>query len=248
MKILQELEPITQSKKLHEKLYAMLKKAKDFTPDTADQFKEEQQLLTKIMVAHIDFQKAPKYGHEEFGDMFGRYLEETEQLNNRAGQFLTPMQVVKMMCAMLLGDPKRDDEPQYISDPAAGCGRFMLGYAAAYHKAIGAYNFIMNNVDVDFRMYVYCTMNAILYGIPSINVWGNSLSLEYWEGFVVFQRFPGLPVEWHHLDKEAIQAFVPKFEPRGQQALAPIKPVIKPFREIFEGKELKPTTLFDMLK
>lgn len=209
IKILQELEPISQSKKLHEKIYDVLRTAPSFTPDTADDFKEEQELLSKILLAHADFQQHPKYGHEGFGDMFGCYLEETEQLNRRTGQFFTPMNVVKMMAQMLL-NPK--EEPQYISDPAAGCGRYMLKVAEVYHEKIGAYNFFFHNVDIDFRAYIYCTMNAILYSIPSVNIWGDSLALKFREGFLVFQRFPGLPVEWHYLDKDAVQRFAPKFE------------------------------------
>ncbi|MBU0777549.1 SAM-dependent methyltransferase [Patescibacteria group bacterium] len=245
LKILQQLEPISQSKKLHEQIYAMLRKAPDFTPDTADQFKEEQELLGKILLAYSDFQRQPKYGHEDFGDMFGEYLVESEQLIERAGQFFTPVNVVKMMAEMIL-DPKEGDEAQYISDPAAGCGRYMLKTAEIYHKKTGSYNFLFHNVDIDFRMYVYCTMNAILHAIPSVNIWGNSLSLEFWEGMVVFAPM-GLPVQWHYLDKDAVQIFVPKFEARGQQTFSKVRQQM-PRIISKEQAPMKAITLFDALK
>lgn len=209
-KLLEQLEPISKTQKLDDRIYKMLRKAPDFTPDTADQFKEEQEVLHKVMLAHMDFEKHPKYGHEGFGDMFGAYLEESEQLNARAGQFFTPMNLVKMMCQMLL-NPEGHEELQYYSDPAAGCGRMMLKTAEVYHEKIGMYNFIYNNVDIDKRMFTYCTMNAILYSIPSVNIWGDSIALKYWEGFVVFKP-PGLPTQWHHLDKDQVQQFIPKFK------------------------------------
>jgi len=211
MKILQELEPISRSQKLHEMLYKLLRRAPEFTPEKAEEFKEEQELLSKILLAHADFQSNPPYSHEGYGDMFGEYLTQTEQLNDRAGQFFTPMNIVRAMCEMCL-NPQVDEEPQYISDPAAGCGRFMLKTAEIYQKKIGAYNFLFHNVDIDYKMYVYCTMNAILYAIPSVNIWGDSLAPNgFREGFLVLQ-LPSMPVQWHYLDREAVQKFQPKFK------------------------------------
>jgi len=199
---------MNQPLKLHERIYNMLRRAQDYTPETADEFKEEQEVLNKVLLAHLDFQEHPPPGHEGFGDMFGSYWERTEQLNAGAGQFFTPMHIVDVMCRITC-TPTRG-EPQYFSDPTAGCGRFMLGVAKHYHKEVGMYNFLYHNVDIDRRMFVGCTMNAILYGIPSINIWGNTISLEFWEGFAVVQP-AGMPTLWYHLDKEAVQQFVPKF-------------------------------------
>jgi len=213
LKILKELEPISQSQRLHEKLYNMLRRAEDFTPDKEDEFSEDKELLGKILIAFKDFQQHPPYMHESYGDMFGRYLEETEQLNDRAGQFFTPMSVVKMMAKMM--HSVSSEEVQYISDPAAGCGRFMLGIAEMFQQEIGSYNFLMHNVDIDKRMYTYCTMNAILYAIPSVNIWGDSIANKYWEGFLVLQ-LPGYPVQWFYLDEEAVQKYKVEFERKKQ--------------------------------
>lgn len=230
-KILQELEPINQSQKLDERIYKMLRKTPDFTPDTADEFKEEHHLLNQIMLAHLDFQEHPKNGHEGFGDLFGAYLEDSEQLNTRAGQFFTPMHVVKLM-AQIMHNPKGHEDPQYFSDPAAGCGRFMLKVAEYYHEEMGMYNFLYHNVDIDKRMFIYCTMNAILYAIPSVNIWGDSLSMEFWEGFMVFKPL-GLPTQWHYLDKDQVQQFVPRFEipKRGLENFMEIEPSVRTKRE-----------------
>jgi len=225
IKQLENLEPVSSSEKLHEKIYKMLRKAPGFTPETAKDFKGEQELLNKIFLAYLDFQKHPPYSQEGFGDMFGEYLIQTEQLYGRAGQFLTPMNVVKMMCQMIL-NPKLEEEPQYISDPAAGCGRFMIKTAEVYHKEIGAYNFLFHNVDIDHRMYVYCTMNAILYAIPSVNIWGDSLSLEYREAV---QRFKP---KWDQ-PKTGLEKFidVPKNDRTPQRRITFRKP--KPEQQTF---------------
>ena len=210
-KILEELEPISKSEKLADRIYKMLRKAADFTPDTADEFKEEQHVLNQVMLAHLDFKENPPHGHEDFGDMFGKYYEGTEQTSDRAGQFFTPIHLVHMMTEILVGELTHETPIQYGSDPAAGCGRMMLKFAEKYHRELGYYNFLFNNVDIDKRMYTCCTMNAILYSIPSVTIWGNSISNEYWEGFVVIKDI-GMPTTWHYMDKEAVQRFVPKFE------------------------------------
>lgn len=244
MKILKELEPINQSQRLHEKLYTSLKKAKDFTPDKASEYEEDMKLLAKVMEAHIDFREHPPHMHEGFGDMFGKYLMETEQLSGRAGQFFTPMSVVKMMCKMTLEPTGLADEARYISDPAAGCGRFMIGTAEVYAEKLGYYNFLYQNIDIDKRMYVYCTMNAILYGIPSINLWGNSISLEMWEGIAVL---PNPTIHWIFLDKEQAQGVLPKFE-AAKRGLAkfidePVKTPVRPDRLKIEEEKPKQSTL-----
>jgi len=125
------------------------------------------------------------------------------------------MNVVKMMTKISMSELTHDTPIQYCSDPAAGCGRMMLKTAEHYQETLGYYNFLFNNVDIDKRMYTYCTMNAILYSIPSVNIWGNSISNEYWEGFVVLKPI-GLPTQWHYLDKEKVQAFRMEFKRKKQ--------------------------------
>jgi len=213
IKRLKNLEPITGTKKLDRQIYTkIIKEAQDFTPETAADYKENMELIREIWLAHQEFQKDPRHG--EWDDMFGSYLIETEQLNSRAGQFFTPMPIVRMMCEMTIGvqtDEQLMAESQRLNDPAAGCGRFMIGAAEIYAKRVGCLNFIYVNQDIDFRMYVYMTMNAILYGIPSLNVHCNSIALEYWEGTVVWQPL-GYPTMWKTLSKERLEEIMPKFE------------------------------------
>lgn len=181
----------------------MLKKAENFTSDTADEFKEERTLLKGIIEAHALYTEEKG----QFNDMFGDYLMEAEQLDIRFGQVLTPMNVVRMMCQMTLSMEKLKEKINRISDPAAGCGRFMIGTAEVYHKELGYYNFVFYNTDIDFRMYVFCTMNAIIHAVPSLNAWGNSLKHEFWEGTVVI---PGTPLRWRILTGEEVLEVMPK--------------------------------------
>ena len=214
IKRLQELEPVSRSSRLHELIYTkIIKEAQDYTPEKAEDYKENMVLFSEILLAHQDFQRDPRYG--EWDDMFGSYLTETEQLVNRAGQFFTPMNVVRAMCEVSLGtmtdEEMRDGPPQFINDPASGCGRFMIGAAESYAKRIGCLNFFFVNQDIDRRMYIYSTMNAILYGIPSLNIHCDTLSLEYWEGTVVVRPM-GSPTIWRTIPKERIAEVMPKFE------------------------------------
>jgi len=142
----------------------------------------------------------------EWGDMFGDWLSSTNQLNSKAGQFLTPPNIAHFIAKMCLSDNKEELERKIvlISDPASGTGRFMLDVAEHYSETIGKLNFIFVNIDIEFRVYVYCTMNAILKGIPAINIWGNSLGLEtdYNEAVVTIPI--GTVAMWRVVKKEQI--------------------------------------------
>jgi len=207
------LEPITQTKRLHEKIYdKIIIKAQEYTPEKADEYKDSHALLGEVYLAHEEFKKDPR--HSEWDDMFGAYLMETEQLYNRAGQFFTPMNVVRAMCEVTIGvmsDEEMLAKPQMMNDPAAGCGRFMIGAAEIYAKRVGCFNFLFVNQDIDFRMYVYTTMNAILYGIPSLNVHCNTISLEYWEGTIVM-RPAECPTFWRTIPKERLDEIMPQMK------------------------------------
>lgn len=212
LKRLQALEPVSSNRRLHELIYTkIIKEAQDYTPEKAEDYKENMALFGEILLAHQDFQQDPRYG--EWDDMFGSYLTETEQLIDRAGQFFTPMNVVRFMCEISLSnltdEQMREGQPQFINDPASGCGRFMIGAAEIYAKRVGCLNFLFVNQDIDHRMYVYSTMNAILYGIPSINVHCNTLTFEYWEGTVVM-RPTGCPTVWKTVSGERVAEILPK--------------------------------------
>lgn len=208
MKRLEALEPITKSQRLHDRIYKeIIEPGPKYTPETADEFRSGIELFREIFMAHEEFKKDTKrYLPGDFGDMFGEYLAFTGQTSYRAGQFFTPYNVVQCVCEISIPDKEKLlGEPERFNDPAAGCGRFMVGTAEVYQKRIGMYNFLYTNIDIDFRMYVYCVMNAILYAIPSVNIHGDSLAFKFWRGTVVFKP-PESPVPiWVNLAEEQVQ-------------------------------------------
>ena len=200
LKRLKALAPRHGGVRLEDRIYKeILVKGEQFTEERKDEFREEIEFLGELMVIHA------KYTEENgrFGDMFGEYLIQTNQLNFKAGQFPTPPTIAEFMVKISLTTQKSlEGEPKQIMDPCAGTGGFMLKTAKHYAETIGKMNFIFYNVDIDFRMYVFCTMNAILNGIPSVNVWGDSLALKFWEGTVTIPI--GGVAMWKRIGKEKV--------------------------------------------
>ena len=200
VKALYDLAPMN-SPDLHDQIFKeILEPAERFTMEKKDEFKEGMELLGKLQMIHYDYNK-----RKPFGDMFSEYLQEHGKLNAHAGQFFTPYNVADMMGSMLLGisEDEMKGEPLRMLDPAAGTGRFMLSIAKHYAKEVGMFNFIFTNIDIDRRMFICCTMNAILYGIPSINIHGNTLSLEFWDCFVTM---PAMGIcQWRRIDPKLMQ-------------------------------------------
>lgn len=202
LKALQALEPLN-SVRLDERIYQkILVGGQAFTQENASEHTEGIELLGRLMEIHRDFQQEAG----EWEDMFGEYMEGAFQLNSSTSQFFTPMSIVRLMVKMnLAAEDLNKPEPLKICDPACGCGRFMLGVAEHYAESLGAFNFLMTNIDVDHRAFVYCCMNAILHNIPSINIWGNTLSFEVFDAYIV--GIPGLQ-PWIRLEKEKARAFL----------------------------------------
>lgn len=196
-KILEMLHSPNQQR-LPDRIHSMLIKADKFTPQTQDQFKEETELLGQLLVAHQDYIKL----HGGFGDMFGDYLTQTNRLNKGTGQFFTPIQICDFITVITLS-AKNMEKIQFFNDPVAGTGRFMLRTAKHYAEQTGKLNFVYINTDIDFNVYVYCIMNAILNKIPSLNCWGDSLAMEYREGFLVI---PDFVLHWHRIEGEKIKS------------------------------------------
>jgi type I restriction-modification system DNA methylase subunit len=228
-KILNELEDRRKGTHLHETIYnEILVKGEQWSKKKAKQFEPSVELMGKIMMANIDYQK--RYG--PFADMFGAFLEQTENNWKQGGQFLTPENVVKMIVEMTMGDDKTKllEKPQMINDPAAGTGRFMLKTAQHFAKVCdGALNFIFFNIDIDFTVYVYCAMNAILNGIPSFNIRGDSLAFKFQEGIATIPI--GTVAMWKMLNEEQVtrimgtaERFAAQTHKGPQQALIPALP------------------------
>jgi type I restriction-modification system DNA methylase subunit len=204
LKIMNELTSPRISPRLEDRIYQeILVKGEQFTQEKAGDFAVGIELLGKLILAHTDYtSKHP------FGDMFGDYMVQQETTNSRCGQFFTPMPIAELIAEMSMPDLKPDGEPQRIIDPAAGTGRFMLATAKRYATATGQLNFIFYNVDIDFKVYVFCTMNAILTRIPSVNVWGDTLTTRYRESIVT------IPLrnicKWKLLNAEETVKIVPQ--------------------------------------
>ena len=185
--------------RLEDKISALLKDGETYRNDP-EKHKDSIALLGQLIVAHAKYCQVK----DRFGDMFGDYLEVKEiQLNEGLGQFFTPQCITQMMAAMTLGEDL-EGTPKSYSDPAAGTGRFMLAIAKHYAEHTGRLNFIVYNTDLDYRAFVFCVMNAVLNGIPSVTVRGDSLAMKFYEGFVTVPLPYSQIAEWHSLAPERI--------------------------------------------
>lgn len=111
-----------------------------------------------------------------------------------AGQFLTPMNVCRMMAHMNLGTPEglravfeAKGAPVRIVDPAVGTGRMLL--AAIEYAGSWGVPFTVHGIDTDIRMVRATQLNIILAnhwlsarGVPHVvegqALWANSLEVE----------------------------------------------------------------------
>ena len=225
--ILNELEDRRKGTHLHETIYnEILVKGEQWSKKKAKQFEPSVELMGKIMMANADYQK--RYG--PFSDMFGAFLEQTENNWKRGGQFLTPENLVDCIIRMTFPDDKEKllEKPQMINDPAAGTGRFMLKTAQYFAKTVGQLNFIFFNIDIDSTVYVYCTMNAILHGIPSINILGDSLAFKFREGVGTIPI--GQVAMWKMLSQEQVTRIMgtaEQFAAQGRpQQVLPVLPLL----------------------
>jgi hypothetical protein len=194
--------------RIHEEI---LVKGEQFTKDNADAFKEGTELLSKLMMIHETYIEIHEKSFEQnsfggkWGDMFGEWLILTGRLNVRGGQFLTPPNIAHFMAKMIMGGKEElESKVALICDPASGTGRFMLDTAEHYAETIRKLNFVFVNIDIDFQVYVYCAMNAVLNGIPAITIWGDSLGLpeNYNEAIVTIPI--GTVAMWKLVKKEDI--------------------------------------------
>lgn len=229
---LEKLEPVN-ARPLHERLYhEVLIAGQDYTPDTAEDYRDAQHLLGEVLMAWQEFHDA----RGPFADMFGAYMEGSFQTNMHTGQFFTPECVCQMMAAINVTDDTFDHTCTY-SDPCSGTGRFMLAIAEQYAaRNHGVMDFMVINADLDFRAFVYCCMNAWLSGIPAVTIWGDSLSMEAYDAFATFRGL-GEPPHILRMPKEAAQDLMRS--PFAQEAKTPtlVKTEQADLRQFFGGAE-----------
>lgn len=121
---------------------------------------------------------------KESDDFLGSVLMEWGQNDVQfKGQCFTQMPVCRMMAALIIGDQKPDPENRLmISEPACGGGAMVIATSDVL-KANGFFpwNYHWQCVDVDWRMFAACYIQASLLGIPAQVVHGNTISLECWD-------------------------------------------------------------------
>lgn len=199
---LEDLEPLN-SPRLHEQIYSeILVAGLDFQRDRAEEFQAGTGLFAKILSIYEDY--SAEAGR--FGDMFGEYLECNGETSERNGQFFTPADVVNLMVSLNFDGADLRGDPVRVCDPAAGTGRFMLRTADYFARKTGMLNFLFVNIDIDRRAFTYCTMNAIMNGIPAICIHGDTLRVEAWDAFVMLPV--GMRATWHRLDLETAKRMI----------------------------------------
>jgi hypothetical protein len=219
--------PEYSSNRLYQLIHdEILIKGPQFTQEKAADFKKGTDLLGALFVAYDQFKHEEGFERGDFSDMMGEWMFEVDHFNSSMGQFFTPMHICDCMTAITLSDDaaKLLEKPELMMDPSAGTGRFMLSTAKHYAKVCGCFNFIYMNIDLDERCYIYSTMNAILNGIPSIHIHGNSLSCDYYEAIAVIPEY-GLPM-WHIADHKMLEErekekFRKRAEERRAEAMKP---------------------------
>jgi type I restriction-modification system DNA methylase subunit len=93
------------------------------------------------------------------------------------GQFFTPPHVTDMMAQMTVGEDMKD---KTIMDPACGSGRMLLSAAKVSRR-----NYFFG-ADLDSRCCKMTTINLCLNGLIGEVAYMNSLTLEHWGGYEVF--------------------------------------------------------------
>lgn len=200
LKQLEELAPRHKGLRLEDRIYKeLIVEAMDFKQGMEKEYESNLDLLIQLKIAHGKFTKE----RGEFMDMFGEYLMETNQLNYKPlGQCLTPEPICDFIVRSVASEKDLNTLMSWY-DPACGTGRFMLRTAKYFAQELGRFNFVFFNQDIDKKMYVYTSMNAILNDIPSLNILGNTLIGETREAVVTVPIMPGF-TPWYLIEGERV--------------------------------------------
>ena len=223
-KRLDDLDPLN-GPRLHDRIYSdILVAGLDFRRDRADEFRPNTELLASLMDIYQDY--SDEAG--PFSDLFGEWLECNGETSERNGQFFTPIDVVDMMVEMTLQGPDLAREPPWtVCDPACGTGRFMLRTARYFAgNNHGALHFLVTNLDLDRRAFTFCTMNAVLNGIPGIHIHGDTLRVEVWDAFATLPI--GRFALWERLRPEIARDLIVQSLTTPGEPAKPAPPAPKP--------------------
>lgn len=129
------------------------------------------------------------YGFDR--DIFGEFLEVAGLTSQKNGQFFTPMNLCKLVSKLTYTENEPEDIVT-ISDCASGSGRMMIAHASiAKDSSSFSNNYIYYNQDIDYKAFIFTTLNASLRNLASINVWGDTLAVTVNKVFVTVPSIIG---------------------------------------------------------
>lgn len=138
---------------------------------------ESKQLKNEDLNWWIDLCVIQKiYGNNV--DIFGKYLEEKGLTSQQNGQFFTPMSICIMMTQLVDNDTP-EKIPCTVSDCASGTGRMMIAHSIvkSNKEDYSPQQYQYTNQDIDFKSFVFSTLNASLRNLWSVNIWGDTLAV-----------------------------------------------------------------------
>ncbi|MGB0871348.1 MAG: N-6 DNA methylase [Flavobacteriales bacterium] len=131
-------------------------------------------------------------------DFLGDILEEIGCTNQRNGQFLTPINLCKLM-AMVQGD----FDGKSVLDCAVGTGRTLL---ASLSNGKGAPSYV-EGVDIDLRACNISALNLCFHGLKGRIIWGDALNLKTYRVYEI-NIDPNIPIkvvnDSEYLEKQQI--------------------------------------------
>lgn len=180
---------------------------------------EENAKLTDEDVSWwIDLCKLQKaYGNDI--DIFGSYLEAKGLTSQQNGQFFTPMSICLLM-VQISGIEIPGQTPMKVSDCASGTGRMMIAHAKAASEKEGysLIKFEYYNQDIDYKSFIFSTLNASLRNLWSFNIWGDTLAVTQRKCFFTLPTVMGYAT-WHDKEHELTRINAAKKEVRKFQRL-----------------------------
>lgn len=120
-------------------------------------------------------------------DALGVIAAELNVLDEKQGQFFTPMHVCELMAMMTLTDAKQiigDQGFITVSDPCAGAGAMFIANADQLHRQgfDPERHMLAHGIELNRLSYQMAFIQLSLKGIPAYVEHGNSLSLECFDG------------------------------------------------------------------
>ena len=129
------------------------------------------------------------YDEVRWSDYLGTFYEKNVKTSYHAqarGQFFTPLHVCDVMAELTM--IKKDYSNEFLLDSCCGSGRFILAGHSKEPTIIGY------GIDLDSVACKMAVMNAYIHGARCTIINGNSLSMEFIQGWKVNQYLGIIPV------------------------------------------------------